>query len=83
MARKFVAIEKHTIVHTDSTAYRVKPNPDAEGGYRDGAVLEWSDDGKEWQGHFYIAPEALGALATALEEAAEATGLDVRRSDML
>lgn len=70
MAKK-ILVERHTIIHTDHTLYRLRPNPDAAGGYENGGVLEWSDDGEEWNDHFFIAPEALRALANALLEASE------------
>lgn len=68
-----VLVEKHTIVHTRSgVTYRLRPNPDAEGGFRSGAFLDWTKDGS-WNGHFYIAPEALEALGLSLLEAAKET----------
>lgn len=67
---KHILVEKHTLVHTDGTAYRLRPNPDSEGGFRHGAALEWSDDGgKTWTGYFFIAPEAMAAIGKVLVEA--------------
>ena len=59
--------------HEGDTAYRIQPNPDAQPGvgFRNGAVLTWSDNGREWDGHFFIAPEALEAVGIALTEAAK------------
>jgi hypothetical protein len=66
--------DKHFIVTDDSgTAYRLKPNPDGERntGFREGAVLEWTDDGKEWKDYFFIGPGALAGLSAAMVEAAK------------
>lgn len=74
---KHILVERHTIIHTDATMYRLRPNPDSEGGFHNGAALEWSEDGgKTWTGYFFIAPEAMGAIGVALAEAGEA--IDVR-----
>lgn len=50
---------------------RLRPNPDSDQGYADGAVLEWSDDGKEWKGYFYIPHEAMSCIGQALIDFAE------------
>lgn len=60
--------------HEADTAYRIRPNPDAPPGegYKHGAVMEWMDDPKDgWSGYFFIAPEAIEAMALAFNKAAE------------
>ena len=60
-------IESSFTIHSDAdTIYRVKPNPDADFGSDCGIVLEWSDDGKEWRGHFFVPPEVVNLLAEAI-----------------
>jgi len=61
--------------HTEDASYRLRPNPDcpAGQGFKYGAVLEWTDDGKEWKGYFFIAPEAIKDLAEMFTKAEETT----------
>ena len=67
-----ILVEHITVIHTSSgTSYRVRPNPDGGDGYTSGAALEWSDDGNDWKGYFFVAPEVLEALGNALLAAAE------------
>lgn len=69
MARPDVTYECHEAV----TSYRLIPNPDAApgDGSRHGAALQWKDEGQDWQGALFIAPEAMEALGIALLEAAK------------
>lgn len=59
--------------HVELSSYRLRPNPDCPSGegFKHGAVLEWSDDGKEWKGYFFIDPDSLKDLAEAFTKAAE------------
>lgn len=56
-------------VHSEGgTVYRIRNNPDAAPGEDAGIVIEWSDNGgKEWDGYFFIAPDAIRGVAEAME----------------
>lgn len=60
-------------VHESDTSYRFSPNPDAPPGFgfRHGGVLEWRDSPNGWDGSFFIAPNAIDALAQAFAAAAK------------
>jgi hypothetical protein len=61
-----VLIETFTHFHLDSLIYRLRPNPESQTGFAHGAILEWSQDGEQWQDYFFLPPEIIKPLAQAL-----------------
>jgi len=63
--------ETHEVVFGEYTSYRIIPNPDAspEEGWNAGVVLQWKDThDKEWQDHFFIAPDCISTFAEIFTE---------------
>ena len=52
--------------------YRVRPNPDVAPGHNGGVIIEYSDNGKDWEGYFFVSPDCVLSLSDALRQAAAA-----------
>lgn len=80
-------VETHTVIVTQYSEYRLRPNPDVPEGFNGGAYLDirdfpFSSDNSSvaaapgWQRSIYIEPAALGALGAALFKAKEEVKYD-------
>jgi hypothetical protein len=64
--------EVQYLVYTDcSTVYRIRPNPDASPEEDAGVEISWTEDGDEFHGHMFIAPEAVVDVAEAIKDLKE------------